>query len=134
MMNKQIAMIIKKLTMKKRFIFCFAFFTLTSMSLITDKDISGSMTTDKQTIYFSVVKPDGFGGTDIYCADKLESGEWGKARNLGKNINSKEDEINPVIDKDNATLYFDVIENGDTIKHSATLSEDGIWKDIEHIK
>ncbi len=48
----------------------------------------------------------GFGGRDIYVSEKQENGSWGKAVNLGPNINSKYNEDAPYLDADGKTLFF----------------------------
>lgn len=92
---------------------------------------TGSMTTDKQIIYYSIQNKNGFGGYDIYKSERLANGDWGHSENLGNMINTPYDEINPIIDKDNATLYFNIIKNGDTLNCNATLSDEGFWRDVE---
>jgi flagellar motor protein MotB len=60
---------------------------------------------DGNTLYFTSDKEGGFGGKDIYRCTKLSNGEWGRAVNLGPNINSPFDEEAPFIHPD-GTLYF----------------------------
>jgi outer membrane protein OmpA-like peptidoglycan-associated protein len=57
-------------------------------------------------LYFSSNKPGGYGGIDIYVAYKNKSGAWGKAMNLGPNINTTGDDQTPFIHADNRSLYF----------------------------
>lgn len=47
------------------------------------------ITPDGKTLYFMSRRAGGRGGADIYVAHKLPSGEWGKAQNLGPNINTE---------------------------------------------
>ncbi|MBN2347945.1 MAG: tetratricopeptide repeat protein [Bacteroidales bacterium] len=57
-------------------------------------------------LYFTSNRPRGEGGTDIYMCKKNKNGEWGKAKNLGKEINTEFDEDTPFITNDNKTLFF----------------------------
>jgi tetratricopeptide (TPR) repeat protein len=61
---------------------------------------------DGQTLYFVSDMPGGYGGTDIYRCMKLEDGSWGAPINLGKEVNSKGDEMFPYINPKGNTLYF----------------------------
>ncbi len=63
-----------------------------------------SLSTDGQSLYFVSDMPGGQGGTDIWMC-KREGEEWGHAKNLGKTINTKENEMFPTI-QDNTVLYF----------------------------
>ena len=58
------------------------------------------------TIYFSSNRPGGFGGYDLYVVRRLTNGEWGKAYNLGSDVNSPLDEITPYIYANDEILYF----------------------------
>jgi outer membrane protein OmpA-like peptidoglycan-associated protein len=61
---------------------------------------------DGKTIYFSSQKRGGLGGLDLYKAEMQADGKWGKAVNLGGNINTKDDDGSPFISEDGKTLYF----------------------------
>ncbi|MCC6181358.1 MAG: PD40 domain-containing protein [Bacteroidia bacterium] len=61
---------------------------------------------DEKIIYFSSERPGGFGGRDIYYTQLQENGTWGKAINLGAEINTKDDEDSPFIHSDGKTLFF----------------------------
>ena len=60
---------------------------------------------DGKQLFFASDMPNGFGGTDIYVVDIFSNDTYSKPKNLGKTINTKEDEIFPFIDNNN-TLYF----------------------------
>jgi hypothetical protein len=47
------------------------------------------ITPDGKTLYFMSRRAGGRGGADIYVARKQPNGEWGKAQNLGPNINTE---------------------------------------------
>ena len=85
---------------------------------------------DGKSLYFTSDRPGGYGGLDIYVSHKNEKGEWGKAKNLGKTINSKYDEETPFILDDGKTLYFSsqghYCMGGFDVFHSK-LMENGKW-------
>lgn len=61
---------------------------------------------DGKTLYFASNRPGGYGGMDIW---KTKINDMGKAKepvNLGKNVNSNEDEITPFYHRGSKTLYF----------------------------
>jgi outer membrane protein OmpA-like peptidoglycan-associated protein/tetratricopeptide (TPR) repeat protein len=65
-----------------------------------------SISPDGQALFFSSNKPGGIGGIDIYVSYRNKNGIWGKAFNLGPNINTTGDDQTPFIHADNRTLYF----------------------------
>ncbi|SMC70529.1 OmpA family protein [Pedobacter africanus] len=67
---------------------------------VGDPFISG----DGNRLYFVSDMPGGLGGTDIYYADKLQSGEWGDAVNF-REVNSEGNERSPFITKE-GLFYF----------------------------
>lgn len=67
---------------------------------------TASLTPDGKTIYFSSNRPGGFGGFDIYRARLQDNGVWGKAENLGAEVNSEADEEAPFIHPDGRSLFF----------------------------
>ncbi|MCH2046272.1 MAG: tetratricopeptide repeat protein [Saprospiraceae bacterium] len=56
-------------------------------------------------LYFMSNQSGGYGGTDIWMSRKNEDGTWGKPTNLGKDINTKQDEGFPYLHP-SGTLYF----------------------------
>ena len=64
------------------------------------------ITPDGRTLYFSTGKYSEDGTLDIYYANRDAGGDWGKAKTLGGNINTKQDDDSPYISKDGRTLYF----------------------------
>jgi hypothetical protein len=99
-----------------------------------DNEAFAYITSDGNTLLFSSDKPGGYGGYDIYMSEKLATGEWGKPFNLGSDVNSKYDEISPLLLAD-GTLYFS--SNGhNTIGgfdiFYTTLSESGLWSKPEN--
>jgi tetratricopeptide (TPR) repeat protein len=68
-------------------------------------ETSPSISSDGKTLYFVSNRKGGLGGTDIYYSRKENQG-WGKARNLGKMINTAFDEESPCIINNDSLLYF----------------------------
>ena len=67
---------------------------------------TASITADNKTIYFASNRPGGYGGLDIYKSDRKENGAWGKAINLGRPINTKDNEDSPFIHPNKKLLFF----------------------------
>ena len=67
---------------------------------------SAFMSADEEKLYFVSNRPGGYGGRDIYVSNKLPTGEWAKATNLGPTINTPFEEDAPFIHPDGKTLYF----------------------------
>ena len=65
-----------------------------------------SISADGKHLYFTSKRPGGFGGKDIYIAEKQSDGSWGNVKNLGPTINTKYDEDSPFIHVDGVTLFF----------------------------
>ena len=68
-------------------------------------ETSGCLSPDGNKFYFTSDRPGGFGGLDIYVSTKLTNGTWGKAVNLGPEINTRGNEDAPFMHQD-GTLYF----------------------------
>jgi hypothetical protein len=67
---------------------------------------SCSVTADGKYFYFSSTRKGGFGGRDLYVAEKAEDGTWKNVKNLGDKINTNDDEDTPFIHPDGLTLFF----------------------------
>ncbi|MCP3658968.1 MAG: OmpA family protein [Bacteroidetes bacterium] len=65
-----------------------------------------SLTADGKTLYFASKRKGNIGKKDIWKSIKTKDGKWSKAINLGKQINSKGNEISPFIHPNGKTLYF----------------------------
>ena len=63
-----------------------------------------TLSKDDQLLYFASDRPGGFGSTDIYVS-KWENGRWGQPVNLGKEVNTKGNELFPFIDE-KGNIYF----------------------------
>ncbi|MDR3296932.1 MAG: OmpA family protein [Prevotellaceae bacterium] len=88
---------------------------------------------DGRTLYLASDMPNGVGGFDIYSCTLNNDGTWGKPENLGKVINTPEQEVFPTLDG-KGVLYFS--SNGhpglgglDIFK---AVGEIGKWKSVEN--
>ncbi|HNW97356.1 MAG TPA: hypothetical protein PKK00_02960 [Bacteroidales bacterium] len=93
------------------------------------------ITPDGNTMLFASDKEGGYGGYDIYMAEKTATGEWGHPFNLGPEINSDKNEICPLLLPD-GTLYFS--SNGHETMggydiFETVISEDGLWAKPENM-
>jgi len=70
------------------------------------RETHASISVTKKTIYFTSNRPGGYGGMDLYYSEKQEDGTWGKAINMGQNINTPYNEEGPFIHPDDTTLFF----------------------------
>jgi outer membrane protein OmpA-like peptidoglycan-associated protein len=61
---------------------------------------------DGRTMYFASDMPGGYGGVDIYRISRDASDVWGKAENLGIEINTEGDEMFPFYEEKNGKLFF----------------------------
>ena len=69
----------------------------------------GFITPDGNTMYFSSNRPGGYGGLDIWEAQRTSENSWEKPENLGDIINTPYDENTPFYDTDNSALLFSSI-------------------------
>ena len=65
-----------------------------------------AISSDGRQLFFVSNRPGGQGGKDIWVSYKNKSGNWTKAKDLGKEINTSKDDISPFLHWDNQTLYF----------------------------
>jgi outer membrane protein OmpA-like peptidoglycan-associated protein len=63
-----------------------------------------TFSSDGKTMYFSTTSPQGQGDSDIYYST-FQNDTWTEPKNLGPNINTREDESFPFLAND-STLYF----------------------------
>ncbi|WP_243651023.1 OmpA family protein [Hymenobacter gummosus] len=64
------------------------------------------ITPDGLTIYFSTSKYSEDNTLDIYFATRQPGGDWGPAKSIGSQINTKFDDDSPYLSRDGKTLYF----------------------------
>ncbi len=69
-------------------------------------EIAASISAEGDVIYFASDRVGGIGGTDIYACRKTPASAWGVAQNLGKEINTPQNEDFPNISPDGKELYF----------------------------
>ncbi len=83
-------------------------FTVLGPNINTSKSSATSVTisSDKKTLFFASAREESLGGSDIYMAKLLPSGQWGAPKNIGKEVNTPYDEDYPYIAPDGKTLYF----------------------------
>lgn len=86
-----------------------------------------SLSKDGSLLYFVSDMPKGIGGKDIYVS-RLENGRWSTPINLGKELNTKQDEVFPFVDA-RGNLYFSTAGHkggyGGLDLYYAVLSKDG---------
>ena len=64
-----------------------------------------AITKNGSTMFFVSDMPGGFGGSDIYFVEKDEKSNWSEPVNLGAKINTKGDELFPVLYSDSLLYY-----------------------------
>lgn len=87
-------------------------------------------------IYFTSNRPGGFGGLDIYMCKKNEEGKWGKAINMGSQINSSFHEESPHLQAGRNILYFSSDRPGGMGGfdiYESILSNDSVVADVLNI-
>ncbi len=84
---------------------------------------------DGKTVFFTSERDGGSGHSDIWMVKKLTKTEWGKPENLGKEVNSSQDEVGVFLAPDGRTLFF--ASNGPASMGSydifKTVLENGKW-------
>jgi peptidoglycan-associated lipoprotein len=94
-----------------------------------------SVSADGKMLWFVSDRTGGFGGKDIWYAEKKGGDSWDKAVNAGPEINTTGDEMFPCI-RDNGTLYFSSnahVGMGGLDIFMARKGEDGKWI-VENMK
>ncbi len=109
------------------------------IKLFADSSISVGhpfLTPDGLTMYFVSDNPQGQGGKDIWMVKRRSpTSDWGTPQNLGPQINTKDDEIFPTVDKD-GNLYFASrghLTMGGFDIFKAAKQDDGSWK-VQNMK
>jgi outer membrane protein OmpA-like peptidoglycan-associated protein len=69
-------------------------------------ETSAFLTEDGKHLYFSSNREGGYGNLDIYVSEMDQTGDWGKANNIGPVINTSGKEDSPALDPDGTVLYF----------------------------
>ena len=65
-----------------------------------------SVSANGDALYFTSNREGGIGGLDLYEIRRDADGEWSAPRNLGRSINTSNNEKTPFIHSDSQTLYF----------------------------
>ena len=65
-----------------------------------------SLSADGRTLYFVSDRRGGVGRRDIWVSYLNENGDWSRAKNAGRPVNTMYDEISPFIHVNNRALYF----------------------------
>ena len=99
------------------------------------KESNVSLSYDGKRLYFVSNRISGFGNKDIYYCDLDAKGEWGPAKNLGPEINTKYAEEAVFIHPDGVTLYFSSKGHGSMGGHDIfkTSFVNGKWKTPENL-
>ncbi len=71
-----------------------------------DWESQPSLSADGRTLFFVSDRRGGLGRRDIWFTSQNSKGQWTKAKNAGRRINTEYDEISPFIHVNNKTLYF----------------------------
>ncbi len=100
------------------------------------RESHASFSADGRYLFFTSDRPGGYGGLDIYIAERDENGNWTNVKNLGNVINTDKDEEGPFLAPDGKTLYFSskghkTMGGYDVFK--ATMNEDGTWNEPENL-
>jgi hypothetical protein len=73
----------------------------------SSSDYAPSISTDGLSLFFTSLRPGGYGTFDIYVTTRTSvSDPWGPPVNLGPKINSPSEDGSPNISTDGSTLYF----------------------------
>ncbi len=97
-----------------------------------DWESQPSLSADGQTLYFTSLRSDGFGKSDIYTSQRNAEGRWSRPKLLSDKINTKGKDESPFIHPDGQTLYF--MSDGHTGMGGLDLfyskkQPDGTWGD-----
>ncbi len=71
-----------------------------------DQTADASASSDLKTLILGIETDFTQGGTDLYFTNKKEDGTYGLLQNMGKSINSANEEITPQLLSDNKTMLF----------------------------
>lgn len=87
---------------------------------------------NQKKVIFSSERPGGYGGKDLYEAEKLPDNTWGHIKNLGSNVNTPFDDDAPFIHPDGRSLVFSSKGHNSIGEFDIFLSEldekDSTWK------
>jgi outer membrane protein OmpA-like peptidoglycan-associated protein len=69
-------------------------------------DSQPALSADGRTLYFVSDRPGGVGKRDLWVCRRDSTGRWGEARNLGRGINTPDDDVSPFLHANGRTLFF----------------------------
>lgn len=69
-------------------------------------DSQPALSADGRTLYFVSDRPGGVGKRDLWVCSRGAANAWGVARNLGKGVNTPEDDVSPFLHANGRTLFF----------------------------
>ena len=88
---------------------------------------AASIAADRQSLYFTGCnRPDGLGSCDIYKTT-IEGDKWGRPKNLGRFVNSKNFDSQPSIAPDQSRIYFVSTREGPNSNGDNVESNFDIW-------
>lgn len=99
-------------------------------------ETSPALSPDGGTLYFVSDRKNGYGGKDVWASERLSNGNWSEPYNLGKTINTADDEESPYLSADGATLYFSSKGHnsyGGYDIFTTTQDYDGLWSAPENL-
>jgi flagellar motor protein MotB len=95
-----------------------------------------SISANGRMLFFSSNRPGGIGGYDIWYSLLKSVGKWSEPVNLGKMINSPDDEMSPFIHFDGRTLYFSSngkVGMGGFDIYFSKMKEDTTWTEPQNL-
>jgi hypothetical protein len=99
-------------------------------------ECSPSLSPDGSTLYFVSDRSGGYGGKDVWASERLSNGKWSTPYNMGKDINTSQDEETPFIMSDGGTLCFSSAGHnsyGGYDIFTTTQNDDGLWSTPENL-
>ncbi len=80
--------------------------TLEGINQKNSNEIAATITNDGNLIIFASDRKGGYGGYDLWMARRLPDLSWGTPVNLGPTINTQFDELYPMFNMNQNTIYF----------------------------
>jgi hypothetical protein len=99
-------------------------------------ETSPMLSEDGNTLYFVSDRPEGCGGKDIWACERLSNNKWSTPYNLGKKINTPDNEESPFLMSDGATLYFSSkghYSYGGYDIFVSTMNDEGNWSEPDKL-
>lgn len=106
--------------------------------LVNSHDWEGQpqLNSNGSKLFFSSDRPGGEGKRDIWFTERTEDGKWGIPKNLGKQINSPEDEQGPYFMDERGILVFSTNQKGGQggLDFHQSLWDEKVWSASVAIK